>query len=276
MSFKTLAAVAAIGVVFGFGANAAEPGHGKGAMGDGIKAMGPGKASMGRGSHWGYSGKQGPAFWGSLSAANRRCSHGRAQSPMNLSGGERAQLGAIKMRYRLTPLNIVHNGHTVQVNYGSGSSIEIAGKRFHLAQFHFHTRSEHTVDGRSFPMEIHLVHKSDAGELAVIGLLVQQGDENLALREIWNHLPALPGPAKSAKRVLINARDLLPSRLGYFRYMGSLTTPPCSEGVNWFVMVEPIEASAAQIRTISQIMGKNARPVQPRNSRLLLDGSASQ
>jgi carbonic anhydrase len=119
-------------------------------------------------------------------------------------------------------------------------------------------------------MEVHLVHKSADGALAVVGVMVEEGNENLALSEFWSLMPRQAGETKQDKRTLINARDLLPHDTGYYRYMGSLTTPPCSEGVHWHVMAEPVTASAEQIRQIASVIGANARPVQPTGQRLVL------
>lgn len=228
--------------------------------------------SENRGSgHWAYHGDEGPDHWGSLSPSYAACSAGQSQSPVDLRGADTARMQAISFHYRVTPTALVHNGHTVQANYKAGSSITIGDERFDLLQFHFHTPSEHKIAGQAYPMEIHFVHKHQAsGRLAYVGVLVAPGDHNLAAQEIWDNLPAKPNSTMDKPRVLINGRDLIPDNRDYFRYMGSLTTPPCSEGVSWYVLQHPVQFSAAQIDQIGKLMGYNARPVQQRNHRMVL------
>ena len=220
--------------------------------------------------HWTYSGEGGPEVWGDLSGEFRTCKKGQLQSPIDLSGGVGAAGTPIEFDYHLSPLEILNNGHTVQVNYAPGSGIMVEGKRFELLQFHFHSPSEHFVDGKQASMELHLVHKSAEGELAVVAVLFDNGSENLALREIWQEMPRHVSEPNPHAGVLINARDLLPEGAQYYRYMGSLTTPPCTEGVNWFVMADPVPASIGQVLEFSGAVGPNARPVQLSNHRLVL------
>jgi carbonic anhydrase len=220
--------------------------------------------------HWSYSGEGGPKAWGELSAEFQACRTGQFQSPIDISGGVGAASTPIEFDYHLSPLEILHNGHTVQVDYAPGSGIVVEGRRFELLQFHFHSPSEHLVDGQQASMELHLVHRSAGGELAVVAILFENGAENLALREIWQVMPREASQRSKHPRVLINARDLLPAGSHVYRYMGSLTTPPCSEGVNWFVMADPVPASMEQVMAFSTAVGPNARPVQARNHRLVL------
>lgn len=234
-------------------------------------------ASSGHGGPtWGYTAANGPARWASMSRDYELCGAGAMQSPIDLSRFAGASVEPIDFDYKLSPLEIIHNGHTVQVNYTPGSGITVEGKRFELLQAHFHTPSEHSVGGRRSPMEMHLVHKSASGELAVIGVLLEVGEENLALREFWGAMPSQAGPARAEARVLINPRDLLPKNTGYYRYMGSLTTPPCSEGVNWFVMRQTVTVSVAQIERFAAAVGNNARPTQATNRRFVLAPLAGQ
>ncbi len=228
------------------------------------------------GSLWGYEGKIGPERWARLSRDYRVCGRGTTQSPIDISGFSGASVEPIEFDYNLTPLEIVHNGHTVQVNYRPGSGITVEGKRYELLQFHFHTPSEHAVAGRRAAMEVHFVHQSADGELAVVGALMQVGEENLALREPWAIMPKKAGKPRREDRVLINGRDLLPHDKSYYRYMGSLTTPPCSEGVNWYVLTQPITASMEQIKKFAALVGPNNRPVQPVNNRLVLAPMAGE
>ena len=221
---------------------------------------------------WAYSGKKGPQAWGKISAEFRACKSGRMQSPIDLGTDARvsASAEAIEFDYHLTPLRILHNGHTVQVNYEPGSGITVGGKRYELLQFHFHGPSEHVVDGRPAALEMHLVHMSADGELAVVGVLMDAGAENRALSEVWASMPKRATAERVSKQVLVNARDLLPSDTAYYRYMGSLTTPPCSEGVSWYVLEQRLEVSAQQIGKFAKAVGANARPAQALNQRLLV------
>lgn len=222
------------------------------------------------GPTWGYAGAAGPERWATLSRDFELCGIGAMQSPIDMSHFNGASVEPIVFDYKLSPLEIVHNGHTVQVTYAPGSGITVEGQRFELLQAHFHKPSEHSLGGRQSAMELHLVHKSAAGELAVIGVMMEVGEENLALSEFWGAMPQQAGPPRAEARILTNARDMLPSSTGYYRYMGSLTTPPCSEGVNWFVMRQPVSISVAQIKRFTAAVGENARPVQPVNRRFVL------
>ncbi|MBF0092960.1 MAG: carbonic anhydrase family protein [Alphaproteobacteria bacterium] len=220
--------------------------------------------------HWSYEGERGPAAWGKLTPEFSACAAGQTQSPINIADAESAEMVPITPRYRVSPLDAVYDGRMVQVNVAAGSSVAIGDRTYRLLTYHFHTPSEHLVDGRAYPMEIHFVHKNDAGEWAVLGVLVEPGEANLAAQEVWDNLPSKPGVHARQERILVNARDLMPETLGYYRYTGSLTTPPCREGVNWFVLKTPMQFSAEQIKQISDVMGRNARPVQERHNRIVL------
>lgn len=222
-------------------------------------------------AHWSYSGEAGPSNWGKLDPEFSLCAAGSCQSPIDLVDAAGQDLPNPVCNYRAGPVGVVNNGHTVQVNCAAGSILMLDGKQYELAQFHFHAPSEHQVAGRSFDAEVHLVHKNAEGKLAVIGVLIRAGADNAALRGLWPHLPAEAGPAKAVD-VVFNAADLLPSGRASYRYGGSLTTPPCSEGVSWIVMSTPIEMSTAQLSSLKSIIHTNNRPVQPRNGRpLVLD-----
>lgn len=225
-------------------------------------------AADSHGPHWGYEGEHGPEQWGHMSADFKACSEGKTQSPIDISNAQSEDLSDIQFNYKASKLNVINNGHTVQVNYDGGSSIKVDGVEYNLAQFHFHTPSEHTLNGKSFANEMHLVHKSANNELAVIGVLVETGAENAAYKAVWSNLPKKANEKKSVD-VSINANDLLPGERAYFTYSGSLTTPPCSENVKWIVLKTPIQMSEKQIKEIQAIMHKNNRPVQPLNTRTL-------
>lgn len=232
--------------------------------------MAPQAPKKAHAAYWGYHGAGGPAHWGDLKPAFRACRAGHRQSPVNLEATEPGHLAPLSMHYKVSLIDLVNNGHTVQANYGKGSYITIGDDRYDLLQFHFHTPSEHRVAGRSFPMEIHFVHRNKRGELAVVGVLVAFGEYNLAAREIWDRLPARAHTKSANTRALINARDLLPGDTRHFRYSGSLTTPPCTENVKWLVLQTPVRFSEGQIAKLHRIIGMNARPAQARNSRYLL------
>ena len=219
---------------------------------------------------WGYGAENGPAVWGRLSEDYRFCALGRNQSPIDLADASPKRSPSVTFDYRSSPLTIVNNGNTVQVNYSEGSSIKIEGTRYALRQFHFHSPSEHTLSGEPRDMEMHLVHQNaDSGEFAVIGALVRRGSENAAFGPVWENMPAEAGEPRRVNGVSVNAEDLLPSERLFYRYDGSLTTPPCSEGVKWFVLTTPIEMSEAQIETFRSVINGNNRPVQPLNGREL-------
>src|SRR3990170_7030387 len=225
-------------------------------------------ANAGSGAHWAYEGEHGPEHWGHMSGEYKACAEGKTQSPIDLTGAAAEELADITFDYKASKLNAIDNGHTVQVNYDNGSSISVNGSQYNLVQFHFHTPSEHTVNGKSFGNEMHLVHKNDKGQLAVVGVLIETGAENAAYKAIWSNLPAKAKEKKSVD-VNISASELLPGEKSYFTYAGSLTTPPCSESVQWIVLKSPIQMSDAQIEAIQKIMHKNNRPVQKLHDRKL-------
>jgi carbonic anhydrase len=218
---------------------------------------------------WGYEGEHGPGHWGALKSEYASCGIGKAQSPIDIHGAVPGTLAPIRFDYRASALHIIDNGHTVQVNYGGGSSMTVDGKRYELVQFHFHRPSEETVDGKAYPMEAHLVHKDAEGRLAVVAVLLKQGAENPFLRALWANLPAEKEKEKVLGKVTINAADLLPKSRGYYTFAGSLTTPPCSEGVTWFVLTIPVDLSASQVARFDRIYHHNARPTQPLNGRVV-------
>ncbi len=220
--------------------------------------------------HWTYEGAGGPEAWGGLSADFKVCTLGMEQTPIDLKAAIRAQTGLVEPSFQPMPLTILNNGHTIQVNCAAGSRTMISGEAFELLQFHFHHPSEHLLAGKPFELELHFVHKSAAGRLAVLGVFIRLGQENAALAPIWAAMPDQAGEPVTAGAT-IDPAALLPLGRQYFRYHGSLTTPPCSEGVLWTVYTDPIEASADQIRRFAALFPVNARPVQPLNSRFLLE-----
>lgn len=221
--------------------------------------------------HWGYDGKGGPEHWGKLKPEYSLCSTGKSQSPIDFAKPVDAQLEDITFNYHESTLKVINNGHTIQVNYAPGSTAKIDGQVYQLLQFHFHTHSEHTVNGKPYDMEMHLVHKNNKNELAVIGIFMKKGQENKVIQKIWNNIPKEINKEKAALTKKINVHALIPSDTSYYHYYGSLTTPPCSEGVNWSVMKTPIEVSDKQIETFKSLMKHNARPTLPVNKRFVLE-----
>lgn len=221
------------------------------------------------GAHWSYEGEAGPEHWGRLTAEYGGCS-GANQSPVNLSRFVDAALPSLVVDYRAGGYEAVNNGHTVQVNFTPGSTIHVDGRAFVLKQFHVHAPSENLIDGKSFPMEVHLVHADADGHLAVIAVMFSEGAENVALKAAWSRMPGHAGEVTRLASPL-SGDTLLPSARGYYRFEGSLTTPPCTEGVIWLVMKTPLTASAGQIRQFTEVMHHpNNRPVQPLNARVVL------
>jgi carbonic anhydrase len=219
--------------------------------------------------HWEYSGEAGPAHWAKLTPEFGQCA-GSNQSPVDLSGLVEAKLAPLVLHYQAGGNTVVNNGHTVQVGYAPGSTLQLDGTTFDLKQFHFHAPSENLIEGKSYPLEGHLVHVSDKGEIAVVAVMFEAGKANPALAAAWGELPAKVGEIQALKAQL-SAEQLLPENRDYYRFSGSLTTPPCSEGVRWLVMKQPVEVSQAQIDAFKAVMHHpNNRPVQPLNGRVVL------
>jgi carbonic anhydrase len=219
--------------------------------------------------HWGYDGEAGPQNWGK-DAKYALCASGKNQSPIDLKGFVEADLKALKLDYKAGVADVVNNGHTVQINYAPGSSLTVDGGAFELKQFHFHSPSENKINGKQFPLEGHLVHADKDGNLAVVAVMFQNGDANALLTKLWEKLPSKAGE-KSALPTGLSVMQLLPKERDYYRFNGSLTTPPCSEGVRWFVMKKPATASKTQVEQFSKTLGfANNRPVQPTNARTVL------
>jgi len=211
--------------------------------------------------HWAYNGAGGPQSWASLKPEFSLCANGQRQSPIDIRGGLAVDLEPVRFDYQTSRFAVVDNGHTVQVNLAQGNAIEIGGKRYELQQFHFHRPSEERIDGRQFEMSLHLVHRNDQGELAVVGLLFDKGAPHPVLQQVWNNLPLEKNSESSATNP-IELSDLLPADRRYYTYMGSLTTPPCSEGVRWIVMRQPVTLTKEQIDIFARMYPMNARPVQ--------------
>lgn len=218
--------------------------------------------------HWSYEGEGGPAHWAELKPEYQLCGSGERQSPIDIRDGIEVDLAPIGFTYQPSGFAVLDNGHTVQVNVGAGNTLEVLGRRYELQQFHFHTPSEELVDGRRFDMVVHLVHKDEVGRLAVVAVLLEKGAGHELVQTVWNNLPLERGLALVAPGA-IDPAGLLPEQRGYYTYMGSLTTPPCSEDVLWMVMRQPVQVSEAQLAIFAKLYPMNARPVQPAHGRLI-------
>ncbi len=223
------------------------------------------------GIHWDYEGAGGPENWSKLDPKNTTCAIGQRQSPIDIRDGIKVDVEPIVFKYRPSTFRIVDNGHTVQVTVGD-NSISLTGKTYELVQFHFHRPSEEKVNGQRFDMVVHLVHKADDGQLAVVAVLLERGPENPFIQTLWNNLPLERNIDVSPPTALIDPATILPSARSYYTYMGSLTTPPCTEGVLWLVMKQPVQVSEEQINIFARLYKNNARPIQPAAGRLIKEG----
>jgi carbonic anhydrase len=230
----------------------------------------PGFAALAAHGDWSYTGQTGPAYWGTLAEEYGTCARGRSQSPIDIRAPtvHESDLPAIEFHYGPSKLKIIDNGHTVQVDYAPGSFISVGGKRYELVQFHFHKPSEERLDGKSYDMVAHLVHKDADGKLAVVAVLLAKAEAgNPLIETLWDNLPSKKEVESAVDAVTIDAADLLPANRAYYTFLGSLTTPPCSEGVTWFVLKSPTAISGDEIARFAKSYRMNARPPQPLNSR---------
>ena len=234
--------------------------------------------------HWGYEGAEGPAHWAELSPEFAACASGREQSPIDLTGASEVTgvqfervIGELIVDFdrRSEILDLIDNGHTIQVTPDADVGLVIEGVRFGLAQFHFHSPSEHAIEGVRYPLEAHFVMSNAEGDLAVLGVLYEEGEHDPAFDLILGNLPGEEGDARHLEGLELDIAALKPLPAAFYAYYGSLTTPPCSEGVRWFVIAEPEELSAAQIEAITSHLHDNARPLQPLNERELLRVTAT-
>jgi len=222
--------------------------------------------------HWGYIGEESPEHWGYLKPEYKMCTEGKNQSPINIRSTKRTPMLPLKIKYATGSIDFVNNGHTVQVNFKEGSELYIDKKIYKLKQFHFHTPSENTLSKKHFPMEAHLVHATDDGELAVISIMYSGGfNDNPFISKFINKLPLTKGSKNSLVKENLNAFDMMPEDKHFYRFNGSLTTPPCSEGVLWLILKNPVPISNAQISKFQNVLNHNNRPVQPINARTILE-----
>ena len=221
--------------------------------------------------HWGYDGAEDPSHWGDLSPEFATCKTGHHQSPIDIRNPQKADLPPIRFDYKTSPLHIIDNGHTILINYAPGSSIRVGDKQYTLKQFHFHRPSEEKINGKTYDMVVHLVHADQDGNLAVIAILLERGNNNPLIRELWNDLPKEKEKEEQLETVKINAENLLPADTRYYTFSGSLTTPPCRESVVWFVLKHAVPITAEEIEQFTKLYQHDARPTQPLYDRVILE-----
>jgi carbonic anhydrase len=226
----------------------------------------------GHATHWGYDGASGPRAWATLSAEYAECGVGKRQSPIDLpiaagTGTERAADATMHVFHHPHAVDVANNGHTLQVTYDDGDSLTLDGVDYQLVQYHFHAPSEHTFAGQHFPLEMHLVHRASSGALAVVGVMLESGPHNAAFDTLTSHLPTRTGASTHLERVAVDIDGLLPATRHAFRYTGSLTTPPCTEGVDWLVLRTPVAIDPAQIEGLAAVLHHNNRDVQALHGR---------
>ena len=237
-----------------------------------VKAAPPPPPPVARGTHWSYEGDSGPANWSKINVDWAKCGNGSRQSPIDIRDGMKVELEQISFDYHPSSFNVVDNGHTVQVGVSGGNYITVQNRMFELQQFHFHRPSEERINGKAFEMVVHLVHRDAEGRLAVLALLLERGAPQATIQTVWNNLP-LEKFETMQPSILLDPAEMLPARRDYYTYMGSMTEPPCSEGVLWLVMKQPVQASPAQMALFSRLYPLNARPIQPGNGRIIKESN---
>jgi carbonic anhydrase len=220
---------------------------------------------------WDYGKSHGPSHWGEFEPESAQCSNGHRQSPIDIRNPQRADLPPIQFEYKPDTLDIIDNGHTIMINCDPGSFMFVGGKKYELKQFHFHRPSEEKINGKAYEMTVHLVHADQQGKLAVVAILLQNGEDNPLVHELWNDLPKEKDKEEHFNNIQIDVARLLPADRGYYTFDGSLTTPPCSEGVMWYVLKHPVTVTAVEIEQFSKLYRHNARPTQLLYDRVVLE-----
>jgi carbonic anhydrase len=225
-------------------------------------------------THWSYEGATGAEHWGELDPAYAACSAGKEQSPIDIRNAEKANLPTLRFEYQSGPLRyLINNGYTIRVNYhdapDTGNFLIVGNERYQLRQFHFHHPSEEYLQGKPYEMEVHLMHQSSDGKVAGVTVFLKAGSANATVEKLWHHMPMTEGKEQEIAGVAVNPAGLLPRDTAYYMYMGSLTAPPCSEGVPWFVLKTPVEVSAEQISAFAKLYPHDVRPLQPLNGRVV-------
>ncbi len=223
-------------------------------------------------TRWSYEGATGAEHWGDLDPDYATCKVGKEQSPIDIRNAEKAELPAVRFEYKSGPLKIINNGYTaVRVNYapGNGNLLIVGDKRYELTQFHFHHPSEEYIHGKPFDMVAHLMHEASDGKVAAVAVLLKAGSANSTVDQLWEHMPNTPGKEEVIAGVEVNPAGLLPRDTSYYTYMGSVTAPPCTEGVSWFVLKTPVGISAEEISAFAKLYPHDVRPLQPLNGRVV-------
>ena len=224
------------------------------------------------GTHWAYDGEFGPANWSKINSKWAQCGTGARQSPIDIRDGMKVELEKLAFDYKPSSFSVIDTGHTIQVNLAGGNYLTVQNRSYELLQFHFHRPSEERINGKSFEMVVHLVHKDAEGKLAVLAVLLERGAAQNMIQTVWNNLPLEKNDTVQPS-VVIDVADVLPDRRDYYTYMGSLTTPPCTEGVLWLVMKQPMQASPQQMAIFSRLYPFNARPVQANSGRVIKESN---
>jgi carbonic anhydrase len=223
-------------------------------------------------TRWSYEGATGPEHWGDLDPAYAACKVGKEQSPIDIRDAKKADLPAVRFEYKSGPLRIINNGYTAaRVNYapGNGNLLIVGDKRYELTQFHFHRPSEEYIHGKPYDMVAHLLHEASDGKVAAVAVLLKSGSANATIQQIWEHMPKTQGKEEEIAGVEVNPAGLLPHDSAYYTYPGSLTAPPYTEGITWFVLKTPVDISAEEINAFAKLYPHDVRPLQPLNGRVV-------
>lgn len=223
---------------------------------------------------WSYEGERGVDHWSGLDPTFAACNEGKEQSPIDIRNAQTATLPTLRFEYKKAPLKyLINNGYTIRVNYhddaGSGNFLMVGDERYHLTQFHFHRPSEEYVDGKPHDMVLHLMNEGAHGEVVGVAVLLKQGVANATVQQIWDHMPPQKSSEEAIAGVEIDPAGMLPRKTDYYTYMGSLTAPPCTEGVRWYVLRDAVEVSQQQIEAFAKLYPHDVRPIQPLNGRVV-------
>jgi carbonic anhydrase len=235
-----------------------------------VPLFAPFAAASDAGVHWSYEGENGPEHWGDLSPDFVQCRVGVNQSPVDITGTIDAELPPLELDYTTYTTELINNGHTGQANVERGNFLRVEGESFELAQFHVHTPSEHQIDGKQFLMEVHFVHTNDKGELAVVAMLIDEGVPTGEMHRYTSKIPAELHKPVPYRQALADLPPVSRGAFDYYRYNGSLTTPPCSEGVRWYVLKDVVTTTRDIRATYFDLIGDDARGPQPINARVIL------
>ena len=223
---------------------------------------------------WTYEGATGAEHWSELDPDWAACNAGKEQSPIDIRSAKKVELPSIRFEYKSGPLKyLINNGYTIRVNYhdapGSGNFMIVGDKRYQLTQFHFHRPSEEYIHGKPYDMVAHFMHQSSDGRVVGVAVLLKVGSSNATIQQLWEHMPMTKGDEQEIAGVEVNPAGLLPHDTAYYTYMGSVTAPPCTEGVTWFVLKAPMEVSMEEINAFAKLYPHDVRPIQPLNGRVV-------